>query len=232
MALAIKADVFKNYRYRYDFAEDLDLGIRLLKEGHKIALLGSTYIIHGHNRDEEYYFKRWYCEKKALDKILDEHTQSKDLYQIANPVISLVYVTRQITDRIRNTKDQYSSLDDFCVDILKAFDKSKMMLNASDCIILDEYSKCELLSWCLEQMQGLTFQDIPDYQLINNLKYFFVDGIMQYFREKKVSDCKLLKEITSLVLIKETAGIIGAEMARLDENSEVAQRFSKEVRGI
>ena len=40
------------------YAEDLDLGIRLLERGEALALMTSVSVIHSHNRDPLYYFKR------------------------------------------------------------------------------------------------------------------------------------------------------------------------------
>ena len=48
------------------YAEDLDLGLRLLKKGYKLAFLSSIAAIHSHNRDAMYYFKRSCTDRRAL----------------------------------------------------------------------------------------------------------------------------------------------------------------------
>lgn len=69
-ACLIGRDIFLKYRHRGGYAEDLDLGIRLISDGHRLAFLGSTHIIHSHNRPAYYYLKRAYVEQLALFEIL------------------------------------------------------------------------------------------------------------------------------------------------------------------
>ncbi len=72
VSVAVDAKTFSAFQYRFDYAEDLDLGIRLLKAGYRIKLLRSTKSIHGHTRTAEYYLKRSFVEKKTLGKIQKE----------------------------------------------------------------------------------------------------------------------------------------------------------------
>lgn len=44
--------------HRGAYAEDLDLGIRLLRNGKSLALLSTVGVVHSHNREPLYYFKR------------------------------------------------------------------------------------------------------------------------------------------------------------------------------
>ena len=48
----------KKYAYRFNYAEDLDMGIRLLRDGYRIALLTDVKVLHGHNRSCGYYIKK------------------------------------------------------------------------------------------------------------------------------------------------------------------------------
>lgn len=58
----IPRDRFMQYRYRGKFAEDLDLGVRLIQDGHRIAMLASVKVIHSHNRTSFYYLKRSFVD--------------------------------------------------------------------------------------------------------------------------------------------------------------------------
>lgn len=58
----IPRDLFMQYRYRGDYAEDLDLGIRLIQAGHKVAMLASVKVVHSHNRPAWYYLKRSFVD--------------------------------------------------------------------------------------------------------------------------------------------------------------------------
>ncbi|KNZ70030.1 putative glycosyl transferase [Thermincola ferriacetica] len=72
IACLISKDIFMKYKYRFNYAEDLDLGIRLIKHGHKIAFLGSTRIIHSHNRPPYYFLKRGYVDNLFLSDIFSD----------------------------------------------------------------------------------------------------------------------------------------------------------------
>jgi hypothetical protein len=58
----IPRELFQRHRYRGDYAEDLDLGIRLIQAGHRIAMLASVKVIHSHNRPPWYYLKRSFVD--------------------------------------------------------------------------------------------------------------------------------------------------------------------------
>ena len=58
----ISREVFARYRYRGDYAEDLDLGIRIIKDGLRVAMLASVKVIHSHNRPAYYYLKRSFVD--------------------------------------------------------------------------------------------------------------------------------------------------------------------------
>jgi glycosyltransferase involved in cell wall biosynthesis len=70
LACLISKSTFARYQYKTDYAEDLDLGLRLIKDGYKIAFLGSTRIIHSHNRTAYYHLKRGYVDQIFLVRVL------------------------------------------------------------------------------------------------------------------------------------------------------------------
>ncbi len=63
---------FLQYRYRGNFAEDLDLGVRLIRDGHRIAMLASVKVIHSHNRTSHYYLKRTFVDIKFLVNVFED----------------------------------------------------------------------------------------------------------------------------------------------------------------
>src|SRR5262245_27622779 len=77
LACLISRNVFAQYEYRTDYGEDLDLGLRLIKDGYKIAFLGSTRIIHSHNRPAYYYLKRGYVENLFLPRVFPDYPTPK-----------------------------------------------------------------------------------------------------------------------------------------------------------
>jgi O-antigen biosynthesis protein len=74
ISFLIRRDAFEKYRYAGDYAEDLELGIRLIRDGHKIAFLYSTRVLHSHNRPAFYFLKRGYVDVKNLARVMPGFT--------------------------------------------------------------------------------------------------------------------------------------------------------------
>ena len=70
----ISRECFMRYRYRGDYAEDLDLGIRLIKDGYRVAMLASVKVIHSHNRPAYYYLKRTFVDVIFLVGLFKDFT--------------------------------------------------------------------------------------------------------------------------------------------------------------
>lgn len=65
---------FQEFRYRGNYAEDLDLGIRLIRSGRRVAMLASVKVIHSHNRPAFYYLKRSFVDVVFLVGLFDDFT--------------------------------------------------------------------------------------------------------------------------------------------------------------
>lgn len=63
---------FQEFRYRGNYAEDLDLGIRIIKSGKRVAMLASVKVIHSHNRPAYYYLKRSFVDVTFLVGLFDD----------------------------------------------------------------------------------------------------------------------------------------------------------------
>jgi glycosyltransferase involved in cell wall biosynthesis len=61
----------ETYRFRrLPFGEDLDIGLRFMEAGHRIAFLASCAVIHSHNRPPFYSLKRSYVDTKCQSEIM------------------------------------------------------------------------------------------------------------------------------------------------------------------
>jgi|SRR5579885_3227966 glycosyltransferase involved in cell wall biosynthesis len=69
LAALFREDIFRRYKYHNGFAEDLELGKRLIKDGHRLAFLYSTRVLHSHNRPAYYYLKRGYVDSKFRNEV-------------------------------------------------------------------------------------------------------------------------------------------------------------------
>jgi hypothetical protein len=76
VACLIRREVFEAFQYRGDYAEDLDLGLRLTEAGHRLAFLTSTAIVHSHHRPAYYHLRRGYVDQRALLRILPGYPAS------------------------------------------------------------------------------------------------------------------------------------------------------------
>jgi GT2 family glycosyltransferase len=65
-ACLIGRELFLRYRHRGNYAEDLDLGLRLTGDAYRLAFLTSARIVHSHNRPAYYHLRRSYVEHLAL----------------------------------------------------------------------------------------------------------------------------------------------------------------------
>jgi rhamnosyltransferase len=66
----IERDIFFNLKFDdIPFAEDINLGIRLLKNKKNVAFLYSSGVIHSHNRDPVYFMKSRYVASKILAQL-------------------------------------------------------------------------------------------------------------------------------------------------------------------
>jgi len=100
LACLIQNDVFKKYKYRLNYAEDLDLGIRLIKDGEKIAFLGSIRIIHSHNRAPYYFLKRGYVDNLFLSELFTDYPIP--MIKITELVHDVIFTFHFITNDIYN----------------------------------------------------------------------------------------------------------------------------------
>lgn len=73
VACMIRRALFHEYGYHGNYAEDLTLGIKLIKDGHQIAMLSSIRVIHSHRRPASYFLKRVFVDVVFLIAIFPDH---------------------------------------------------------------------------------------------------------------------------------------------------------------
>jgi glycosyltransferase involved in cell wall biosynthesis len=72
IAFLVKKDIFLQYKYILPYAEDLDLGIRLLHDKKTVLFLGTVRIIHSHNRPPYYFLRRAFVDSVFLKLRFDD----------------------------------------------------------------------------------------------------------------------------------------------------------------
>lgn len=99
----IKKEMFDKYEYRQNYAEDLDLGLRLIADGHKLAFLGSVQIIHSHNRPPFYYMRRAFVETTTLKAMVGDYVEIQTSF--ADLLLDILYTNAaldEIAKRLTN----------------------------------------------------------------------------------------------------------------------------------
>ncbi len=90
----VKKKVFDDFKFSpIPYAEDLDLGLRLVSGGYKIAFFHSIGVIHSHNRNPAYYFRRSFVDIKHILKLLTSESIRWDHFGMlsAKDMLSSIY---------------------------------------------------------------------------------------------------------------------------------------------
>lgn len=66
----IDKGVFDKYKYKGEFAEDLELGTHLIKDGYNLYHMSNLEIIHSHTRNSFYFFCRSYVDRNYFSHIV------------------------------------------------------------------------------------------------------------------------------------------------------------------
>lgn len=94
VACVVKRDVFMQYQFRGDYAEDLDLGRRMISDHHQLMLLSSAAVIHSHTRSAIYHFRRAIVDMVAIKRIIPEQPVSAiSTLQAYNQMLTCVFIT-------------------------------------------------------------------------------------------------------------------------------------------
>lgn len=100
VSLLIRRDIFRQYRFRKPYAEDVDLGLRLIQDGHRTAYLSSLGILHAHDREPDYYLRRGYIDNLMMGDIFSDRRRIQvgkleialaDIYAVADLLTQLAH---------------------------------------------------------------------------------------------------------------------------------------------
>jgi GT2 family glycosyltransferase len=95
---------FAQYRFRGAFSEDLDLGVRLIRDGLRIAMLASVKVIHSHNRTSHYYLKRTFVGVSFLADAFADFVLPR-CESAAGLIAGVVHVARQLSAWVQAVAD-------------------------------------------------------------------------------------------------------------------------------
>lgn len=232
LACLIPSNLFNKYQYRFSYAEDLDLGIRLIRNGLKIAFLGSTRVIHSHNRPPYYFLKRGYVDNIFLSDIfIDFVIPVTDFINIAQD-IAFVYnfISTKIISDITNFKKPID-LNILQNDIINSFN-SAQTYNYPKKLSFDQnpYIDKELAKF-LEKLLELSgyFKGRTRYdgRLTKSL-IGFINLTFRYLKQSHDTVPEVLAEDLKHCLVKEASILSGANLAfaYLNQTEEERENYS------
>jgi glycosyltransferase involved in cell wall biosynthesis/SAM-dependent methyltransferase len=241
LACLIPKDTFMNYKYRLelDYAEDIDLGIRLIKDGHKLAFLSSIKIIHSHNRPSYYFLKRAYVDCMFLSRIFPDYPLPVIQEQLLFRDILLTYrlIDSLIKEELDNLMTPFEAEELFKIinNSLSTVDHfwPTPSFDHSDCPYMDEDFKSFLkeVSDICRTPKGPTSYDGT---LIRAILNFINNPAKEYMLSSyQIIDDYVLEDIKSL-LIKAYAMQCGAHLAYcyLNDGNVVKDLHNRLTEGI
>jgi len=105
VACLIRKDIFDKFQFRTGFAEDVDLGLRLIKGGYRLALLSSAQVIHSHNRSPLQHLKRAYTDTIFMKRIFANfYTPDISPKDAINDIVLSYILVQDLTAYITNRK--------------------------------------------------------------------------------------------------------------------------------
>lgn len=233
VACAIKNSIFKKFGYRYNFAEDLDLGIRLLKNGYRLKFLAENGVFHGHTRSIDYYLQRSIVETLALDKILNKSARNKNAF--VNLVASYGLIENVISNMQYDivyecsAKEFFGKMEDaFIQAFLKPID-----YYISYCNSIKTENKITLLISNMARICGSTECNAKNvYDVAQNVKFYADHHLKHYILENKLAMTKENQNQIYDALRKNLAIQIGTEIAYVEEESELFAFVQELKRGV
>jgi len=228
LACLIQKKVFMKYWYRRDYAEDLDLGVRLIRDGHKLAFMNSIKIIHSHNRPPSYFLKRAYVDNLFLTDIFPDYPvpsiEGRRLFKdIILTQYSITSLINEDLGRIKTPLD-VQELFEVVAGRLRPFDYLKNILAPDYCDWphMDEGFKSflrEISEKCHLPEGEVPYDGILIFAVLNHL-----DLAKEYMASSyKIVDDTVLEDFKSL-LMKTFALQCGAHLAYCYLNSDTAVR--------
>ena len=106
VAMIINREIFDRYRFISPYGEDLELGIRLIKDGFKMGHLNSTRVLHSHTRAPYYFLRRAYVDTKTLAGFMgfQKSRNGQNQEQLYNDIISLYFVINDVSRSLADLK--------------------------------------------------------------------------------------------------------------------------------
>ena len=100
----VKSKVFENYLFRGKYAEDLDFGLRLIKDKYQIGMTSEVFVVHSHLRSPYYYMKRAMVETEVVNEMFDQPREKVNLNEQLSDILTTSFVVAFFFVEIKKIK--------------------------------------------------------------------------------------------------------------------------------
>lgn len=234
VSCAIDRGVFDKYRYRYDFAEDLDMGMRLIRDGYTILLSSNIRVLHGHNRKAGYYLKRSLVDILTLGKMLPDIAPGYDtIHNVSLRICSAAEIVWKILEEVRSFPADYR-----CQDHTSEW-RHKLVRYASSPVQYmartDMDFGDDLLNRTIYICAKYCDRDpLGDQTLLWNLNGYLESEVEPYLSANKqmmLTDERIIAAIDDCV-IKQLSVLIGLELSKLRWGAVLHEKFADLMEGV
>lgn len=234
VSCAVSRAVFKEYFYRYGYAEDLDLGLRLMRDGYRIKLLGTTETIHGHTRTIGYYMRRSMVDIVYLNKIIG---QPMDRLQDPDAANQILTAANGLTTAIARTRARFAGeatideFQDYLMGTLRELNNQPYDSDENREVYIHDSVLCEVFEVC----DQIDVTDRPNYTIMQYITdYYMQHEMFPYFRDEL--ERKLLStedmDVIYDCMIKRLAIHVGEYISRTDPDGYIHSRLRHLEKGI
>lgn len=227
----VRKDIFNQYGYSGDFAEDLRLGLDIIRGGEKIALMSSVQVIHAHVRTSSYYMKRNYVDVRTIKDIFPDYPiRNRTREVLISSIRNGYYYTKQVISLINNRQE--CSIEEFF---------SFLEENILDLPIQDIQLTLLYEDAYMKELLGKLFalQDLvtENYEMCEEIKGYILGGMQTYIKSHYKMITTDLKEQIKDTIYKTFCGNVGIYITeycvlnsdRADSITELGSSFSEDV---
>lgn len=235
VACAVDASLIKKMKYRGKYAEDLELGIRLLRNGYQVLISHDLCVEHGHNRSSGYYLKRILTEQVTLAPVVPQCVSEPDeIHPVALKILSVAEAVQDTLEFLRLENDENFSVIDYIEKVTGEFQtyieyperyKGKLEIPFPDEILNKCIAVCE--PYCMADYEG-------DYQILEELRWYLLYDVKPYVEKYIGLDCceqKVLSELEACIM-KQMACRIGYFLGKLRYNFILQEKFGEFLKGV
>jgi len=215
--------------YRHSFAEDLDMGIRLLREGKCLKLLHEPTVIHGHHRPASYYLRRGFAEGRAVEQMLDLPIELLPSYVLSEEIVTGYRVLQNALLRIRK-KTSISSIDEY----VKLFNKyvRQEMKSVSYTTTYNGIGSDKMVENCIRTLETIwDKQATRDFKFVTNIMHYCNYIVPVYCKDTNCNHINFAEKISDCIY-KHTALIMGTFLSHMNDMDPFYQQFKSLAKGI